>query len=93
MKKERSFDQGGDRNYARLPQAGKDAVDFINWATEQGARREVGARARWAADAARHLQRTAPDRFTKAIFFWKSRGQDDLVYATLVKMAEEAAAR
>lgn len=88
-----SFDRGGDRNYDRLPQADKDAVDFLNWATERGARDEKGARIDYAAHAARHLRRTAPERFAKAVVAWKARGQGDAVYATLVAMAEQAAQR
>lgn len=85
----RSFDMGGDRNYAALDQAGKDRVDFINWATEQGARREKGSRQSWAAHAARHLLATAPDRFVKAVASWKGGRADD-VYTALVSLAEEA---
>lgn len=88
-----SFDRGGDRNYAALPQAEKDAIDFINWATSEGYRREAaGPRQDYAAHAARHLSKTTPDRFAKAIASWKTgRGND--VYTALVALADAAAAR
>lgn len=86
-----SFDRGGDRNYAALPQEEKDRIDFVNWATEQGARREpVGPRRTYAAHAARYLLRMSPDRFRKAVESWKNGRADD-VYTALITMAEEAA--
>lgn len=84
-----SFDRGGDRNYAALPQAGKDAHDFVDWATEQGARRDAGPRQGWAAHAARHLRTTDPQRFEKAVAAWKAG--HPATYATLMALAEEAA--
>lgn len=87
----RSFDMGGHRNYDALPQAERDAHDFIAWATEQGARREGAGRKGYAADAARHLKATAPDRFARAIAS-RLAGRADDVYAALVALADEAAA-
>lgn len=86
----RSFDMGGHRNYDALSTEGKAAHDFIAWATEEGARREVGARVGYAAHAARHLQSTAPDRFAKAIHHRRA-GRADEVYATLIALADAAA--
>lgn len=84
---ERPFDMGGARNYAALPQAAKDAHDFIAWATEQGATRETTHKA-WAAAAARHLQATSPDRFANAVAAWK--GDPEGTYATLMALADMA---
>jgi hypothetical protein len=76
----RSFDMGGDRNYAALSPADKDAHDFLGWVISKDSD---------AAHAARYLRRTAPDRFTKAIASWKAgRAQD--VLAALVAMAAAA---
>lgn len=81
------FDKGGSRNYAALSQADKDAHDFIAWATEQGARREA-AHPAWAAQAARYLQATSPERFADAITAWKADPEG--TYATLVTLADMA---
>lgn len=67
----------------------KAARLFIAWAVEEGARREIGSRASFAAHAARHLKATAPDRFAKAIAS-RAAGRADDVYAALVALADEA---
>lgn len=69
----------------------KAAREFIIWATEEGARREGGARAGFAAHAARHLASTAPDRFAKAVAHRRA-GRGEAVYAALVALADEAVA-
>ena len=84
------FDKGGARNYARLSAPERLRVDFINAMTSEGCNEMDPSRRRYAADAARHLQRTDPARFRRIVAAW---AVGDSPYAELVALADEAAGR
>lgn len=76
----RSFDMGGDRNYAALSPAEQAGIDFVNWVVSNGSTD--------AAHAARHLRSAEPARFTKAVASWKAG--DPRVLPALQAMADAA---